>query len=289
MHMPPTVKLKNSEPTENDRLYEIFHENTKHRWSRNLETSDKIGRYLSQASSIQETASNYKRYRLAATLALPKPQPLDMSVSTALERRVSVRKFAELSLTVQQLSNLLFHGAACTRSATSDIVSGLDLRFRSYPSGGGLYPVEIYPVLLRIDGRPAAVTHYDPLHHRLSILNESLALEQLALAFVSVDALLQTCSVLVFMTAVFERSTVKYGDRGYRLSLLEAGHLAQNLCLTAAAQGLGSLTHAGYDDDVAARWLGVDGLNEAIIHSLFVGHPAAQDEWTAYLSDKESA
>ncbi|MFC4158916.1 SagB/ThcOx family dehydrogenase [Chitinimonas lacunae] len=276
-----TPVLVNSQPTDPDRLYEIFHENTKHRWSQDLENRLRIGSYLIEERSIRETANNYKVYQLAERLALPSAEPLEMATSTALARRVSSRQFNGQSITLNELSNLLYHGAACTRQGLSASHRDVELHFRNYPSGGGLYPIEVYPVLLRVEGQQPMITHYDPLNHRLDILQRDISLDALHSAFAEVGELLAQAAVVVFMTSVFARSTVKYNDRGYRLCLLEAGHLAQNLCITTAASGLSSLVHAGYDDDAAARWLDCDGVNEAVVHSVFIGHPHADDPWFA--------
>lgn len=281
-------KLVNSQPTDADCLYEIFHENTKHRWSRDLENRLKIGSYLVDEKAIRETANNYKIYRLADKLALPSPGKLAVPLSTALKRRASSRQFNGDPVSLAALSDMLYHAAACTRQGIPSNQRDLVLHFRNYPSGGGLYPVEIYPVLLRVDGLPPTITHYDPVNHRLDLIRQ-IDPDAFKSAFAEVGDLLSQAAVVVFMTAVFARTTVKYGDRGYRLCLIEAGHLAQNLCLTAAASGISSLAHAGYDDDAAARWLGCDGVNEAVVHSLFLGHPHPDEQWLDIMRSDEKA
>ena len=55
-----------------------------------------------------------------------------------------------------------------------------------------------------------------------------------------------TATILIFITALFERSTFKYQDRGYRYTLLEAGHVAQNLNLVANALGYGAVNIGGF-------------------------------------------
>ena len=75
----------------------------------------------------------------------------------------------------------------------------------------------------------------------------------------------------MFVTAVFFRSTFKYGDRGYRFVLLEAGHLAQNACLAAAALGLAAAPIGGYFDRDVDRQLRLDGLSESSVYALLLG------------------
>jgi SagB-type dehydrogenase family enzyme len=272
--MATRVKLMNSHPAEPDRLFEVFHENTKHFWSESTDTGERIGRYLNAERSIRETASNYKVYRLLPRIELPAAEPLPQPLSTAMAGRVSVRRFGGEPVTLQALSNLLYHSLACNRQAFSVKVKDVTVRFRSYPSGGGLYPVEMYPILLHVAGVPRAVTHYDPVNHRLNVINGDVDPAAFAQALVSNDGIAESAAFAVFMSGVFERTVVKYGDRGYRLCLLEAGHAAQNICLSAVSQGLGTLAYAGYDDDAVAQWLDIDGLNEAVVHAVFGGHPA---------------
>jgi SagB-type dehydrogenase family enzyme len=73
---------------------------------------------------------------------------------------------------------------------------------------------------------------------------------------------------------VFKRTLTKYGPRGYRYVLLEAGHVALNLCLLAGEHQLGSLCVGGFLDAKLNRFLGLDGINEAIVYCVGAGYPA---------------
>jgi SagB-type dehydrogenase family enzyme len=85
--------------------------------------------------------------------------------------------------------------------------------------------------------------------------------------------LAMSAAAYVFISAVFARSTFKYGDRGYRFILFEAGHLAQNATLTAQEMGLATTNVGGYSDRAIDRYLGVDGLNESVIYIMLLGQP----------------
>ena len=84
--------------------------------------------------------------------------------------------------------------------------------------------------------------------------------------------LVDDSAVQVFQVAFFARSTFKYGDRGYRFTLIEAGHQAQNLSLIATAMGLGCIHVGGYQDHLIDRLLGLDGINASTIYMAFLGH-----------------
>ena len=80
-----------------------------------------------------------------------------------------------------------------------------------------------------------------------------------------------TYAAPLFVTAEFARSTFKYGERGYRFVLLEAGHLAQNVNLAAAGLGLGCLDVGGYYDRQVDEWLGLDGVTHSTVYLLALG------------------
>ena len=67
----------------------------------------------------------------------------------------------------------------------------------------------------------------------------------------------------------------KYGERGYRVLLLDAGHVAQNILLVATALGIGACTVAGFHDDALAHELGVDAQEEPVLYTLTLGHPSS--------------
>lgn len=75
------------------------------------------------------------------------------------------------------------------------------------------------------------------------------------------------------ITALFWRCRFKYGLRAYRFTLLEAGHVMQNLLLTAQALGLGAVPIGGYYDRRLDEWLGVDGRNESTLYTAAIGIP----------------
>ena len=92
-------------------------------------------------------------------------------------------------------------------------------------------------------------------------------------------------SVIFFLTAIFERSTFKYGARGYRFIFLEAGHVAQNFNLVATGLGLGCLNIGGYYDRAVDKLLGLDGVSHSTIYMIAVSKrldaaPIAEESMT---------
>lgn len=95
------------------------------------------------------------------------------------------------------------------------------------------------------------VYKYQPNEHQLVKIIDGDKRAELAGAALGQHFVGEGAIVIVF-TAVYERTTGKYGDRGIRYVHMEVGHTAQNLCLQATAMDLGTVTvGAFYDKEVA--------------------------------------
>jgi len=149
---------------------------------------------------------------------------------------------------------------------------------RPAPSAGGLYPLEMYVAARSVDGLADGFYHYNVPRHELEPLPDAAPLDQLSDVLL-VQPYVQSANVLVFLAAVFSRTLRRYGPRGYRYMLLEAGHVGQNLCLLAAELGLGTLCVGGFQDGMLNAHLGLDGRNEAVLYCVCAGfpHPSATD------------
>jgi SagB-type dehydrogenase family enzyme len=140
---------------------------------------------------------------------------------------------------------------------------------RPVPSGGALYPLELYVVALDVDGLGAGVHHYSPYRHRLESLGPA---DRADVARTLVEPeLLDSAAALIVLTAMFWRSRFKYGLRGYRFALIEAGHVMQNAVLAAAALGVAARPLGGYYDRLLDGLVGADSLDEASIYALVLG------------------
>ena len=189
-------------------------------------------------------------------LALPAPlTDGPMSLEEALAQRHSVRSFAETSLTLDELSQLLWAAQGITR----------DWGGRTAPSAGALYPLELYLVT------EAAAYHYLPTEHGLVTLTTQDLRDALWDAGLQQDALREAPATLV-IAAIFERTATKYGDRASRYVYMEAGHAAQNVLLQAVALGLGAVPIGAFHEEQLAEALGL--LPDHIpIYLIPIGHP----------------
>ena len=129
------------------------------------------------------------------------------------------------------------------------------------PSAGALYPLELYVVALAVDGLEPGVYHYNPFRHRLESLG-AFEPERLRAALVDRE-LADRAAALLVVTAVFWRSRFKYGARGYRFALLEAGHVVRTRSSRRPPSGWPRCRSAASTTGALDELVGADGLDEA--------------------------
>jgi SagB-type dehydrogenase family enzyme len=181
-----------------------------------------------------------------------------MSVETALAQRRSVREFEARPLTAAELGQLSWAAQGVTD----------ERGYRTAPSAGALYPLELY--VATADG----LFRYEPGQHALVAADEADARPALYQAALRQDPVARAPAVFVIV-AVYERTAVKYGsERTPRYVHLEAGHAAQNLLLQAVALGLGAVPIGAFDDAGVQRAMGLPA-EEQPLYLIPVG-PVAQ-------------
>jgi SagB-type dehydrogenase family enzyme len=171
-------------------------------------------------------------------IPLPAPASLDQPLGEAIMRRRSRRVFADGPIARDVLAALLQAGYGVTRVWVDDLEPGL--------------------------------YHFDPLWPGLEVLRSSLAADELA-TLSTYPEIASSCSVVIFVAAIFGRARFKYGLRGYRFALLEAGHVAQNVTLAAASLGLAAVPLGAFYDRRTDTFLGLDGVNESTVYAIALG------------------
>mgnify|MGYP006301468733 CR=1 FL=1 len=167
-----------------------------------------------------ERPSRYKTYPDAEGISLPDPRGFQgLRVEGALEMRRSIRDYADRSLSLVEVSRLLWAAQGITEER---------LEFRAAPSAGALYPIETYPVVHDVADLPSGIYHYAVREHGLERLEQGDFRGQVTQAGLY-QAFLGEANVCFVLSAVFQRTRWRYRERAYRYVLLEAGHVAQNL------------------------------------------------------------
>ena len=191
-------------------------------------------------------------------MKLPEPQKKTMvSVEWAIEHRRTIRSYGPGMLQPAQLSRLLWAAQGIT---------GRRGYKRAAPSAGALYPMDVYVVVGKdaVAGITAGVHRYEPAGHRLAlVVNQDLRKD------VARAALLQAwmaCAPVNFViTAEYRRITGKYGRRGIRYAMIEAGHIGQNIFLQAAALGLAAGIVGAFDDQKLINSLQIPADHEPLL------------------------
>jgi SagB-type dehydrogenase family enzyme len=171
-------------------------------------------------------------------ITLPTPsQDAGIPIERALRWRRSIRDFTGAPLSLVQVSSLLWAAQGITSPEG----------FRTAPSAGALYPLEVYLVVGDISELAEGVYAYHPREHALEIVAAGDRRRQLSDAAFSQDWIRSSAAIIV-LAAVARRTTRKYGERGHRYVHMEAGHAAQNVYLQAVSLGLGTTTVGAFDD-----------------------------------------
>ncbi len=190
------------------------------------------------------------------------PPPLfesETSVEEALLTRRSIREYSDESLTLAEISQLLWAAQGITHPA------GL----RTAPSAGGLYPLEIYLLAGNVAELPAGIYHYKPESHELILIAEGDQRQALCQAALGQSAV-QDAAAIIVISAVYERTTVKYGERGVSYVHMEVGSVAQNIYLQAVSLNLGTVFIGAFHDNEVKKVLQM-GKDEQPLGLLPVG------------------
>jgi SagB-type dehydrogenase family enzyme len=172
------------------------------------------------------------------TVRLPSPRfEGPVSVEQTLLARRSVRTFSRDPLTVDDLTQLLWAAQGITHPQG----------FRTAPSAGAIYPLELYVIVGHMVGLPTGLYRYRGREHALERRSPRDLRTEMSTAALS-QRPVERAPVSFLFTAVYDRMTAKYGRRGVRYVDMEAGHAAQNLCLQAVALDLKSVVIGAFQD-----------------------------------------
>lgn len=240
------------------RLYELFHEASKLNMlsGGHSLTPEKI--YITTRSARSGVASGSIPLTSAAD-----GSPLDGVIAN----RRSARDLSG-SMSLEDVSGLIRACAVVTGALEEN--GGPIFALRASPSGGALYPIDLYLVALSVENLGRAVYYFHPFAERLQKVHGADPGRIADEGFFSQN-MIREATALFLMVANFRRTVWKYGERGYRLCLLDAGHMAENILLKATELGCASTPVAGFHDDLIARVLGIDATTEAVVHSVAIG------------------
>jgi SagB-type dehydrogenase family enzyme len=235
-----------------------FMEKTKYRY---LEQSDQ-NKGLPQPPLELPPAKGKKIIDLPDPKAV-EAEPLD--IREAIERRVSVRAYSGEALSLAELSHLLW----CTQGVkqTSPGLATL----RTVPSAGARHCFETYVLANKVEGLKPGLYMFLAGQHKLQEVDLGPdAPEKVTKACLNQRFILSSAATFIW-TAVAYRMAWRYGERGYRYMHLDAGHVCQNLYLSAEPLGCGVCAVAAFDDDALNQALVLDGVDQFAVYVGVVG------------------
>lgn len=204
----------------------------------------------------------------AAVIELPAVDCIrvkEVSLRQAIERRKSVREYARIPLSQEELAYLLW----CTQGVKA--ITPRPATIRNVPSAGARHALETYLLVNNVTGLNPGIYRYLALEHELLPISLSSGLAQkVAAAAVGQDFVVNSAVTFIW-TAVIYRMKWRYGERGYRYIHLDAGHVCQNLYLAAHALACGVCAIGAFDDDALNALLGLDGEEHFAVYLAAVG------------------
>jgi SagB-type dehydrogenase family enzyme len=214
-------------------------------------------------------AESFKTYPNAEKIPLPlEATQQDNNFWHLLRARRTRRAYGPALLTTRELAALLW-AAQGTTSRTNTFLR------RPAPSAGALYPLETYVVIEKAEQLGRGLYHLDVSGFQLEWLSAGPYGREVAHAALEQNFLAEA-AVIFLWTAVFRRTMSKYGHRGLRYILLDAGHVCQNVLLAAEALGLATCPVAAFYDDELNDLLLLDGEDEAVLYLAAVGRKAEE-------------
>jgi len=248
---------------ESDSIWEIYHENSK---TSRYDCFPSDSFVASRMSKLYESLSYKEHPSIPLSTTFPH---LELSLEEAILQRVTTRKMKPVPMKHDLVGAILYYAYGITRDKKD---TKLMRSFRTVPSGGALYPLEIFFFSKYVDGLNPGIYHYNPIENSIEQVIPGDLTEKIGNCLTPVQTNLAfDTSMMIFITAAFERETFKYGPRGYRFSLLEAGHVAQNINLVSTAVNLGSVNIAGYYDREVDDLLRIDGVTHSTIYMIGIG------------------
>jgi len=242
-------------------LYSFFHTETSDRTEKGLVQIPKDkGEWPESWRKIE-----YKKYSLFKPIPLPKIGSF-LFDEILSKRRSSEGHILNNSISVSGLSHILRCGYGLQGGAKEEKREAN----RTVPSGGQRYPLELYVFLFRkMEQCESGIYHYGIKDHALEPVILRLFSPEDILSFSPQQDWLKDTNGMICISGVFHRTVEKYGSRGYRYMLLEAGHVAQNMLLAGTEKKINMIPIGGVEENKIERALGFSSSKEKVMYTLF--------------------
>jgi SagB-type dehydrogenase family enzyme len=224
-------------------------------------------RFMKKRKSWRPTPALYKTNRNLKVTRLPRTD-LAKEPFALMRKRRSQRDFSKSPMTLQMLADCLFAGNGILEFFTKDPDYGR-LPIAMTPSGGARNPFELHVYARNVTGLKPGFYHYSALTHDLGLVRAG---------DVDVPEMLggqkwpAKAAAIVFLVAYFPRTMWKYHlPMAYRIVMMEAGFISQNIALAATAYGLSAVPSGAIKESVIEGYLGTPPLEAAVVFTMSIG------------------
>lgn len=221
-----------------------------------------------------DAADTVLRFQGFPRITLPSIIDIKKNIGTSdlldvIRRRRSSRNFTSDPVPLEKFAAICW---GCSGISGSAQISGREVSLRTVPSAGARYPCNIHVIVRSVEELEGGVYYYDPLDHCVIRHRQDISSTVFHDIFLGQKVAVSSNLVIVITTSV-SRSRHKYGERGYRYALLEAGHIGQNISLLAEYFGLSACGIGGYCDQTLQSECGISRNSERIVYPICVGFP----------------
>ncbi|OAI48092.1 hypothetical protein AYO45_05310 [Gammaproteobacteria bacterium SCGC AG-212-F23] len=216
-----------------------------------------------------------KRERNSHKISLPDSIPLNISLAEAIFNRRSIATYTGDSIGLPHLATVLraANGVSSQAIVRSNSGGKICVKLRTISSGGGLYPVSLFVIVLNIKGLTRGIYEYLPTDDALYLFQDEKHIRPLlsGMAITDEQISFSRANYILLMVGHPWKSMRKYGNKGLRFILQEIGSISQNVHLSNIGLGLGSIDCGGFYENEFNDALHFDGINQSILHTIIAG------------------
>lgn len=195
---------------------------------------------------------------------LPEPDLLKehyVNFLEMVELRSTIRKYSSEPITLNDLSYLLW----CTQGVKA---ANQDITLRTVPSAGAAHSIETYILVNNVENLENGVYRFLAIEHALAAVPADI--KKVADCF-STYGVVKNSAVTFIWSTVIQRLAYRFGARAYRYGFIGAGHICQNLYLSAQTLGIGVCPLGAFDDNKINTALGFNEEEQFVVYGAAAG------------------